>query len=99
MKILFLIWNLQVSHFTLQGWSRGKAFLGGELSYWSRPYWWSGTSEGVGPRPLSSGAQASVDVRLWVPSSASIAPLGPVLGALAPAAHGPGPLPPRHSPR
>lgn len=30
-KILFLIWNLQVSHFTLQGWSRGKAFLGGAV--------------------------------------------------------------------
>ena len=79
-KILFLIWNLQVSHFAFQGWSGVKAFLGGAVC---SPYWFSGTSEGVGPRPLSSGAQASVDMMLWEPSSASmVSPAGLALYAL-----------------
>lgn len=30
-KILFLIWNLQVSHFAFQGWSGVKAFLRGAV--------------------------------------------------------------------
>lgn len=84
------IWNLQVSHFAFQGWSGVKAFLGGAVC---GPYWLSGASEGLGPRPLSSGAQDSVDMMLGEPSSASmVSPAGLVLYALLPRCCSPGPL-------
>lgn len=91
MKILCLFWKLQISYLTFQGWSWVRSFFGGHVP---SPLLLRDI-RGGGPRPLSHGAQARADGRLWVaPLALVLCTLSPPLAAPEPAATQPSPLPP-----
>lgn len=87
--ILCLVWNLQISHSTFHRWSWVKAFLGGCLKALLVLRDGRGGRKG-GPRPLSDGTYASVDVKPWVPSSHRTSPTSSPPSPCSPG----GPLPP-----
>lgn len=62
MKILCLFWKLQISYLPFQGWSWVRSFFGGHVP---SPLLLRDI-RGGGPQPLSHGAQARADGRLWV---------------------------------